>query len=242
MKAVKSLIKRALRRRGYRLVRTWDSNALECLLSAVLARKPLTFVQIGANDGRTNDPLFEFVTFHHERVRGLVVEPVEDYFAELVENYRPFPHITPVRAAIHRTEKEMTIYRVDPVQQRANPRLRKGIASFNPDHHRRSHVPTEAIIAQKVPCMTLGELLRRHGLGQLDLLLIDAEGYDAEIVRSVDFSANPPSIVRFEHGRLGSTPRETFFELREMLRGHGYDLIIEPSDAIAYRPEVMLAR
>lgn len=239
MRLFKDFVKRALRTRGYKLVRTGDINAVECLLHAVLARKPVVFVQVGANDGRTADPIYEFVTYNHRRVRGLVVEPVKDYFDELVENYRPYPSVTPVHAAIHRTEKEMTIYRVDPVRQKAEG-LRKGIASFNPTHYKRHHTPDDAMIAEKVPCMSLDELLAKYALTELDLLQIDTEGYDAEIVRSIDFAKLKPKIIRFEHGRLKTMPRDTFLEIADLLRVQGYDLIIEPRDAIAYRPSVML--
>jgi len=237
--SLKRLVKSSLRKRGYKIIRADEPNILEYLLHSLLVRKVLVFVQIGANDGRTADPLFEFVTHHHQKVRGLVIEPVEDYFQELVANYRLYPSITPVNIAIHRTEKEMTIHRVDPAQQRANSRLRKGIASFDPMHHKRSGTPKEVMLAQTVRCMTLHDLLQQYQITELDLLQIDAEGYDAEILRSIDFDALRPSIVRFEHGRLKKMPRQTFLEVQELLRSHGYEMIIEPRDATAYRPEVM---
>jgi hypothetical protein len=121
------LLKRLVRARSSVATRSFgppEPNVLESLLHAVLVKKDLTFVQIGANDGCTNDPLFEFVTHHHKRVRGLVVEPVKAYFAELVE-VPSVPAIIPVNAAIHRTEKEMTIHRVNPERQRADPTLRR---------------------------------------------------------------------------------------------------------------------
>jgi FkbM family methyltransferase len=239
MTSLKTLIKRALRSRGYKLVRVGDSNAVEFLLHRLIARKRITFVQVGANDGRTADPLFEFVTFNHRRVRGLVVEPVKDYFEELARNYRTYPTVTPVRVAIHRTEKEMTIWRVDPARQRAEG-LRKGIASFNPDHYKRYDTPDDAMVPEKVPCMSLEELLREYRIADLDLLMIDTEGYDAEILRGIDFDTLKPGIIRFEHGRLKTMPRDTFIEVSELLRGQGYEIIIEPHDAIAYRPQVML--
>lgn len=234
------MLKRALRKRGYKLIRTDMVNVLEFLLHRVLSRKKLTFVQIGANDGRTADPLYEFVTHHHERLNGVVVEPVRDYFDELVRNYAAFANIVPVNAAIHRTAKEMTIYRVDPRWQRTNPRLRKGIASFDPTHYRRTGTPVQAMIAEQVRCLSLEELLREQRIRDLDLLQIDVEGYDAEIIRSIPFERVRPQIIRFEHGRFATMPREDFRDVRALLRHNGYDLMIEANDATAYLPDVVL--
>jgi hypothetical protein len=53
-------------------------------------------------------------------------------------------------------------------------------------------------------------------------------------------SAARPRIIRFEHGRLKTMPRSTFIELRDLLNANGYQIIIEPRDATAYLPEVVL--
>lgn len=229
-------VKNFLRRRGYRLIRADTNNSLESLMFHIIEQRPLTFVQIGANDGHSADPLYEFVTFHHERVRGLVVEPVKDYFDELVQTYRAYPNIVPVRAAIHRTMKEMTIYRPRP-----GKRLRKGIASFNPEHHKRCGIDPADMLAEKVRCTTLDELLDEHGIRQLDVLQIDTEGYDAEIVRGIDFNRVRPGIIRFEQGfRANLMTPATHRELSRLLHAQGYELVIERRDTTAYLPEIML--
>jgi|HigsolmetaAR202D_1030399.scaffolds.fasta_scaffold03301_1 methyltransferase, FkbM family len=235
-KLVARWVKNFLRRRGYRLIRADANNSLESFMFHIIEQRPLTFVQIGANDGHSADPLYEFVTFHHARVRGLVVEPVEDYFDELVQTYRGYPSIVPVRAAIHRTKKEMTIYRPRP-----GKRLRKGIASFDPDHYRRFGIDPADIVAEKVRCMTLDELLDEHGIRQLDVLQIDTEGYDAEIVRGIRFDRVRPGIIRFEHGyRANLMTPATHRELTRLLHAQGYEIVIERRDTTAYLPEIML--
>ena len=45
----------------------------------------IKFIEIGANDGITWDPLFKFIKKY--KWEGILVEPHPRYFRELVENY-----------------------------------------------------------------------------------------------------------------------------------------------------------
>jgi FkbM family methyltransferase len=212
------------------------------LYSLLKASGNLSFVQIGANDGKQFDALYRFITLNHKRVRGIVVEPVKDYFEELTFNYRNFPKIIPVNVAIHHSEKHMTMYRVDPAKQRHLPDWTKGIASFNPYHHELSNTPAEVMIQEEVQCVSLDELLDQYQIKTLDLLQIDTEGYDAEIIRHIDFKRIKPAVIRFEHrvpSRIMS--EDTFLSTVERLHEHGYELAIEPHDATAYQRDILFA-
>lgn len=62
------------------------------------------FIQVGANDGISFDFLFEFVTKRNST--GLVIEPVKDYFQELIENYKDYPKIIKINKAVHPSQKK----------------------------------------------------------------------------------------------------------------------------------------
>lgn len=68
------------------------------------------FVQVGANDGINFDFLYEFVITR--KSSGLVIEPVKDYFKELVINYKDYPRIKKINMAVHRSEKSKLIYKI----------------------------------------------------------------------------------------------------------------------------------
>lgn len=71
------------------------------LLRAVVRRalRPdFFFVNIGANDGISNNPIYPFLRDHGWG--GIAVEPLEPLFAELERNYRGFPRVILERAAI----------------------------------------------------------------------------------------------------------------------------------------------
>jgi FkbM family methyltransferase len=224
---------------GYRLQRVDRLNFFEPLLYRRLAKAPnFFFVQIGANDGVFADPIRPFVT--RNQVAGLVVEPLQDMFTQLVANYRSYPKVTPVKAAIHATLKSVEMYRVDPAKAAHLGDWAQGIGSVRKDHHVNAGVPAEAMLTETVSCVTLEELLQQHAVDAVDLLQIDTEGYDSEILRMIDFGRRKPAIIRFEHGLPSGimSPAE-FKECAGFLIDKGYFIVTEHFDAVAYLPEML---
>jgi len=233
-----------LLRRGWRIKEVSDFDYFESLLHYIHRSKgSLTFVQIGANDGFHNDPLHDFVTRAGAGVRGFALEPVGDYYRDLVRTYASYPGITPINAAIHNTETSMTIHRVDPSKRASVPEWAKGIASFRPDHHELSGTAAGVMISETVTCMTIKDLLTKHQVGDFDVLVTDTEGYDAEILLALDFSLCHPRVIRFEHGlQDGVMSRKRFLDVIGKLKQAGYEIAIESYDATAYLPELFLGR
>ena len=224
---------------GYRLQRVETFNVLEPLLYRRLAKAPdFFFVQIGANDGVFCDPIWEFVT--RNNVAGLVVEPLKDVFEQLVENYRPYPKVKAVNTAIHASLRSAQMHRVDPSSLPHLEAWARGIGSFNARHHVDAGVPAAAMRTETVTCVTLEELLQQHGVGAIDLLQIDTEGYDLEIIRMIDFRSRRPAIIHFEHGMPNgiTTPAE-FNKCASRLMDNGYQIATEYFDAVAYLPEMI---
>lgn len=189
-----------------------------CLLAALAHDgPPVKFVQIGAHDGVSFDTLFATVTRH--RWPGLVVEPLPDVFARLCANYRAFPEVVPVNLAVHPTDSVATIYRVDPRRLSACPDWAAGIASFDPHHHTRSHIPAELIVPESVRCRPLMDLLTDHAMLDARLLQIDTEGFDAAVLRMIDFDRFRPDVIKFEHANLTAADLAATAAL---LAGRGY--------------------
>jgi hypothetical protein len=66
----------------------------------------------------------------------------------------------------------------------------------------------------------------------VDLLYIDAEGYDFELLKVFDFDRLAPEIVRFEHVGLS---RGEWDEAVRLLAHHGYRTVREEYDTTGYR-------
>ena len=234
-------LNRYLRHHGYRIDRQSRISFFEPMLWFCLKRcDMLQIIQIGANDGKESDPISEFIKLNHKEVRAIVIEPIREYYEQLKCHYAGFPNVIPVNTAIHNTEKEMTLYRVDPTKASELPNWAKGIASFDSRHHEKSGIPSEALLAEKVPCVTIGELLEEYQIAHVGLLQIDTEGYDAEILRGFNFDRIRPKLIRFEHGLAeGVMSRDTFSSVRSLLHQYDYELMIEHHDATAYQFDLM---
>ena len=75
-------------------------------------------------------------------------------------------------------------------------------------------------IVERVHCTTLEQLSTDYRLAQMDLLQIDAEGYDYSILRTLDFSRIRPRFINYERVLL----QDDEPACREMLTSAGYEL------------------
>jgi FkbM family methyltransferase len=240
---LKKIVRKILRKEGYCIHRTDRVAFFESLIETFLKKKDMFIIQIGANDGKIDDPIYEFVTYYPQKVGGILIEPVKDYFKELKTNYKKYPNFILLNVAIHNSQKEMTIYRPDPVkmEQYGLPQWIKGIASFNKDHHKISGTPKDVMIKEKVSCISLNELIKKHQVAKIDLLLIDTEGHDSEIILNLDFQVIKPKIIHFEHGlSKGFMSKEEFLNLTELLHNNGYELWMDPYNVTAYQLNVLI--
>ena len=184
------------------------------------------FVQIGANDGVKFDNLFDFVT--KNKCSGFVIEPIKSYFELLRKNYDKYPNITPIRTAIHKTLNYAIIYKVSDKFLSKVPDWAQGIASFNDQHHKKLGIPSEFMTEEQVDCIHLMDLFSTKNIKKIDLLQIDAEGYDTEIIKMINFDIIKPTIIKYEH--LSSN--DNVF-IRHLLLKKGYNIINEGNDTIA---------
>ncbi|MCE2594044.1 FkbM family methyltransferase [Motilimonas cestriensis] len=199
----------------------------------------IKIVQIGANDGVSyNDTVFPLVSKYPELSSALLVEPLYDLFQKLEKNYSKFPNVILKNLAIHETEKEMYIYRVAPDKAKELPEWVNGIASFNPKHHELSDTPSDTIIKELVNCIDFESLVKKNNFENFDFLQIDTEGYDYNILITLDLDKFKPKIIRFEHSLSHNIMTiEQFTELTKKLNLNGYQVIKDNYDAIAYKLE-----
>ena len=194
-------------------------------------------MQIGANDGRRFDPIYEFANSARFDFSGLAVEPVPRFFRDLQRAYRNKPGIKLVNAAIHNTDSEATLYVVSEKYDSKVPEWALGTASFNRDHVIKPEVPEEYVEAIQVPCISLEDLMEQEGFHDIDLLQIDTEGYDSEIVRNIDLEKIRPSMIHFEHGLGDGVMKQSEIDdLIQRFNGHGYQVLLENYDALAFLP------
>jgi FkbM family methyltransferase len=207
---------------------------LEGILAYQLLRsEDFFFVQIGANDGMRADDISEFVKKH--KLKGIVIEPLQDMFSALVDNYRDYPEVTPINAAIDVADRVRKLYRIDPALK-GIPDWCQGIASFDKSHvmSAEKKIPAikDHIIEEKVRCISFPSLMQEYGINKIDLLQIDAEGHDYEIIKSIDFDAVQPGVIRYEESGLS---RDDKWKCLNLLMDRGYKIFSERNDIIAVK-------
>jgi FkbM family methyltransferase len=191
----------------------------------------VTFLQVGAMDGETADPLQDYVRRYEWR--GLLIEPQSYYFEQLQDTYADQENLEFFNGAVDHDSGFRTLYTVD--QEADNlPKWTGGFASFD-----RSHLSSrgleEWIREERVPVEHPMDLLERSSLTDIDIVQIDVEGFDAEVVRMLDFEKITPSIVQFEHNHLSSSDH---IDVVDMLTSNGYGVAQGGPgsiDTIAYR-------
>ena len=239
-KLAKALASRILKRFGLRVTRPGPYGIFDFesfLYRHIEVHKTLSFIQIGANDGVMNDPIFKFNMKNKDVVSGYVLEPLPDVYSSLVNNYKSSPNIYPLNLAIHNSKTEMLLYRVKPEFLSKVPNFARGIASFDPEHWKKTAlVPnSDYIQSETVRCISYSTLLQTYQIEAIDLLLLDTEGYDYEILMGIDFYHSKPKIIRFEHGvRNGVMSHSQLLTVCSRLNSFGYQIIAESYDATAY--------
>lgn len=194
-------------------------------------RQDVTFCVVGANDGVTNDHLYPFAK--QFRWKGILVEPVPPYFAELKKAYEGLPVVLE-NVAIHRTESKMSIHFLDAAKADL-PAWAKGVGSFDKSKlETLSELPQrgDALTQIEVDCFPLETVVNRSGLDRIDVFMVDVEGYDAEIVRQIDFDAWKVRVVIFEHKLLS---KEDMADCLALLDAHGFKRVQDRYDVFATR-------
>ena len=81
-----------------------------------------------------------------------------------------------------------------------------------------------------VRCENFEFILDKYEISKLDLLQIDAEGYDFELLKIFPFSKVTPRIIHFEHIHLNEIDRDASLKF---LHNLGYSFVVEYFDITA---------
>ena len=117
-----------------------------------------------------------------------------------------------------------------------------GMSSFNKGHLLKNTSVLESdIVEEQVRCSSVEELLQEFGFNDINVLVIDTEGYDFRILDKLDLNQVSPKIVLFEHGLGGGTMTPSELEsLCEKFNKFGYQVTIVNNDAIAIQTQFMV--
>ncbi|UAY52036.1 FkbM family methyltransferase [Ferruginibacter albus] len=202
--------------------------------------KAVTFIEIGANDGVTNDPLTEYIK-KNKLWKGVLVEPVPYLFEKLKKNYASCQNeLFFENSAISKFEGTQPFYRLKESDNPALPVWYDQIGSFNKDvilSH--SNIPgfNELLIEEQINTITFDSLLSKYQLKDINLVHIDTEGYDFEILKLINWSKIKVDIVIYEYVHLAIGD---FRKSLKLLKKNGFELFSDKLDIIGINKKISL--
>lgn len=191
-------------------------------------------VQIGANDGISNDPIHKFIK--RDGWAGVLLEPQPFVYNTFLHHiYRRNPGIHTLCAALGEEDGSRELYQIG----FSRMRWATGLATFDRPSLERAFKngfiasrcekygvempdsPEEQIIAEVVEVISPKTLLNRYELPRIDLLQIDTEGFDYQVIRMFDVASTQPQAIVYEHIHL---PKEDAAACEALLAANGYRL------------------
>lgn len=162
-------------------------------------------VQIGSNDGKTNDPLYDLFT-RYSAWRGLLVEPIAYLCERLRANYPDTDRFAIANVAINQGT-DLPFYYFDPQAKIDHPEIPNWydqLASFDRNHLMKHFdgMLEPYIRVLDVKGMTLPDLLDAESVAYIDLIHIDTEGYDWKVLQQLDLKHYSPDFILFERHHL----------------------------------------
>jgi FkbM family methyltransferase len=180
--------------------------------------RDFTFIQVGAFDGISTDPLRKYIQTCGWR--GVLIEPQPGPAARLQELYGDNDRLVILQAALDDKCGKRILFTVE---SESVPAWARGMASFERENIVKNSylIPgLEATIKEiSVNCITFDDVMRKVPSGRLDLLQIDAEGADGYILSLFPFDCVKPAIVHWESKNLTKLQQE---EALDILKEWGY--------------------
>lgn len=188
------------------------------------------FIQIGANDGRLDDPIYKRCRSFNWR--GLLIEPQKEMFDKLKNNYREHQGLIFENVAVSDGERDQKLWKIAAVDR---SEWHSGIATLQPekgDLFFENSVKKKELESEIVHVTTLHALTSRHRINKTNLILLDTEGHELTIIGSEGFFETQPDIVHYEHKHLSFAEQEKCIKI---LSANGYKMFCGKWETTAIR-------
>mgnify|MGYP001165519785 FL=1 len=181
------------------------------------------FVEVGANDGKTGS-----FTFNLAKIgwTGLNIEPIPRLYQECVENHREHKNVINLNCGIGEKNEEVEIYdagTLSTIDEETYVNY-KTVGEFkNICIENKKHL---------VKVRIMDEVLKEEKIENIELLVIDVEGYEEKVLSGFSIDEYNPKIIIIEIGDQykdfikNENIREKFKRLRSYLKKHNYSLLV----------------
>jgi len=194
-----------------------------------------SFVKVGANDGLTGDPCGDLF-LREKHWKGLLIEPVDYCVKKLRKIYSDKSRFTIEQAEVGRKAERRKFYFMAKEAREHIPELPEicdQLGSFNRQHivlHFTFDVE-RYIIETEINVYPLSMALKRLGFRSPMFLHIDVEGFDYEVLKSLNMRKTRPEMILAEHKHLSASD---LMSMIKMLRSNGYLIWNTGEDLVAF--------
>jgi FkbM family methyltransferase len=248
------LIKKIIGILGYKIInkntvkteRVLDGSILsteEVIKKLINTNHVNKIVQIGSNNGQSDDFL-NIIIKNNKTLRARLVEPIKETFAELKKNYLNYNNIILANCAIDIFSGKKNIFKVDGNYYKYYANLHKTItgnwinvlASFDKGHLLKHGIKKNHIVSELVDCLNFEDLFNKYHYNDLDLLIIDAEGYDHILLENLINTTNYRPFLIFEWVHI---PHDKAIFLFKTLK-RDYNIIKIQKDAVCLKKNITI--
>ena len=188
----------------------------------LLTGKKVTLMQVGACDGFTSDSIFEYVK--KGSINAFLIEPVKVNFNKLEDFYKGIENAVLINSAVADKDEIRPMYSIKDEGKWKDIGWARQLASFYKEHLLKHGFHDSEIVEQMVNCKMLSTIVQDYSISNLDILLIDTEGFDGEVVKMALRQGIKPNYIVFENAQLVQNYcQEELDSLYSELAENGYD-------------------
>lgn len=209
-----------------------SKSEIRAHIEETLSNSNGAIIQVGSNDGISNDPLYESILQHKRQ--SYLIEPI-DYLAEKLRSLHKFnSYVNVCQFAIHPTSNSVEFFCLPRDADIKMGDLWKPwfdqIGSFSRQHLiKHSPFIDPFIETIDIPCSTLSSFISGNKVKDISILHIDAEGFDLEVLGTIDLEKIKPSMIMLEHKHLALNP---LLKLVSSMKSSGYVSYVYHDDIV----------
>jgi len=213
------------------------------LIKLLVNKKKINnIIQIGANDGKSDDFLRSSINIDTNLI---LVEPIKSAFEQLEKNYYGYKNVKFINKAIDVVKGKKNIFSVNPKYYDFYEKKYESkdvswltvLASFNKSHLEYHGIKSKHIQSTEIDCINFKELIEQYNYQKLDLLVVDTEGYDDVLITNFikNTDIRPTIILEWIHIKKNKAEK-----LIELLKNNNYKFLKLNKDLICIQNNLLL--